>query len=93
MKSHRNAEHEGETMVEPINRLLTRTEAAQFLQQRGFPIAARTLATLVSRGGGPTYLRFGQRALYRVEDLAAWAEARLAPPRRSTAEADAERAA
>jgi hypothetical protein len=80
-------------MVEPFSRLLTRAEAARFLQERGYPVATRTLATLVSRGGGPAYRRFGQRALYRAEDLAAWAEARLAPPRRSSAEADAERAA
>jgi hypothetical protein len=79
-------------MAELLSRLLTRAEAAQFLQQRGYPVAARTLATLVSRGGGPAYRRFGQRALYRAEDLLAWAEARLAPPpRRSTSEADAQR--
>jgi hypothetical protein len=89
--SHRNAEHEGETMDEPFSRLLTRAEAASFLQNHGFPVAAKTLATLVSRGGGPTYRRFGQRALYRTEDLLAWAEARCSPPRRSSAEADAER--
>jgi hypothetical protein len=86
--SHRNAEHEGETMDEPFSRLLTRAEAAQFLQQRGFPIAAKTLATLVSRGGGPAYRRFGSRALYCAEDLLAWAEARCTPPRRSSAEGD-----
>ena len=80
-------------MDEPINRLLTRVEAAQFLQQHGFPVAAKTLATMVSRGGGPAYRRFGQRALYRAEDLADWAESRCSPPRRSSAEADAERAA
>ena len=78
-------------MAEQFNRLLTRVEAAQFLQRHGFPVAARTLATLVSRGGGPAYRRFGQRALYRTEDLIAWAEARLAPPRRSSAEAEGER--
>ena len=75
-------------MDEPINRLLTRVEAARFLQQRGFPVAARTLATLVSRGGGPAYRRFGQRALYRTEDLLAWAESRCSPPRRNSAEGE-----
>jgi len=70
-------------------KLLSRREAASFLQNHGFPIAAKTLATLVSRGGGPAYRRFGQRALYHPRDLLAWAEARLAPPRRSSAEADA----
>jgi carbamoylphosphate synthase large subunit len=75
-------------MVEPSSRLLNRAEAAQLLQQRGFPVAVKTLATMVSRGGGPAYRRFGQRALYRAEDLIAWAEARCSPPRRSSAEAD-----
>ena len=80
-------------MVEPFNRLLTRAEAAHFLRERGFPIAAKTLATLVSRGNGPPYRRFGGRAIYDPKDLLAWAEARCSPPRRSTAEADAVRAA
>jgi len=75
-------------MDEPINRFLTRAEAARFLQERGFPVAARTLATLVSRGGGPAYRRFGQRALYRTEDLLAWAESRCSPPRRNSAEGE-----
>jgi len=76
-------------MAESFNRLLTRLEAAQFLQQRGFPVAAKTLATLVSRGNGPTYRRFGGRALYCAEDLLAWADSRCSPPRRSSAEGDA----
>ena len=75
-------------MAEQFNRLLTRVEAAQYLQQHGFPVAARTLATLVSRGGGPAYRRFGQRALYRTEDLLAWAESRCSPPRRNSAEGE-----
>jgi hypothetical protein len=89
--SHRNAEHEGETMDEPFSRLLTRVEAAQYLKRHGFPVAAKTLATLVSRGGGPTYRRFGGRAIYDPKDLLAWAEARCSPPRRSSAEAEGER--
>ena len=80
-------------MVEPFSRLLTRAEAARFLQERGYPVAMRTLATLVSRGGGPLYRRFGQRALYRAEDLITWAEGHCSPPRCSSAGADAERAA
>jgi len=75
-------------MDEPINRLLTRAEAAQYLKRLGYPVAARTLATLVSRGGGPAYRRFGQRALYRTEDLLAWAESRCSPPRRNSAEGE-----
>ena len=79
-------------MDEPFSRLLNRVEAARFLQERGFPVAARTLATMVSRGNGPTYRRFGQRAIYDPKDLLAWAEARCSPPRRSTAEAETDRA-
>jgi len=75
-------------MDEPFSRLLTRLEAASFLRTHGFPVAAKTLATLVSRGGGPPFQKFGQRVLYRAEDLLAWAEARCSPPRRSSAEAE-----
>jgi len=75
-------------MDEPFSRLLNRVEAARFLQERGFPVAAKTLATLVSRGNGPTYRRFGGRALYCAEDLLAWAESRCSPPRRSSADAE-----
>ncbi len=58
---------------------LTRKEAAQVLRACGLPIAAATLAALVTRGGGPAFLKFGQRALYRRSDLVAWAHARLNP--------------
>jgi hypothetical protein len=68
--------------------MLTRREAAGFLRERGFPVSQATLATLVSRGGGPRYFRFGPRALYKVNDLLDWAAAKLSAPRRSTAEAD-----
>jgi hypothetical protein len=35
------------------DRLLTREAAAAFLTECGFPISAATLATMISRGGGP----------------------------------------
>ncbi len=35
-------------------------------------------------GGGPAYQRFGLRAVYRREDLDAWAESKLSAPRKST---------
>lgn len=67
----------------------TRREAAEFLQAHGFPVAAGTLATKATRGGGPPFIKFGNAVLYEEEALLAWAEARLTPPRRSTSEADA----
>jgi hypothetical protein len=66
--------------------LLGRKETAAALSEAGFPVAAETLTTMASRGGGPPYRRFGPRALYRWGDAVAWARARLSAPRRSAAE-------
>ncbi len=73
--------------------LLTRDAAAAALTAAGFPVAAKTLSTKATRGGGPPFQRFGPRVLYRWGTALAWAEGRLSPPRRSTSEADAQRAA
>lgn len=69
--------------------LLTRQQSAAALTERGYPISRFTLATLASRGGGPVFRKFSSRALYRLSDLLAWAEARCSKPMRSTSEADA----
>jgi hypothetical protein len=71
------------------NILLTRRYAAAALRAAGYPVAPETLATRASRGGGPSFRRFGARPPYRWDDLIEWAQARLGPPVRSTAEADA----
>jgi hypothetical protein len=73
------------TMIAP-NALLTRPRAAQFLTERGYQTAPATLATKASRGGGPEYVRYGRRPLYRPEKLLEWAEKRLSkPPARAQA--------
>jgi hypothetical protein len=62
--------------------LLTRTQAAQFLKSRGLPITKRYFEKLSvpSGGRGPRVDRwFGNRALYRPEDVLAWAEGRCKP--------------
>lgn len=69
--------------------LLMRDQAAAALTERGYKTSKATLATLASRGGGPAFVKFGPRPLYRLRDLLAWAESRLSAPRRSTSEADA----
>jgi hypothetical protein len=68
--------------------LLTRSETADALTEKGFPVKKATLATKATRGGGPPYRRFGSRALYRWGDALLWANGRLSAPRRSTSEAD-----
>jgi len=64
---------------------LTRQETADALKAAGFPMTAATLTTKASRGGGPTYARWGKRTLYRWGDTLAWAENRLIAPRRPRA--------
>ena len=71
--------------------LLRRKETAEALTGAGFPIAAKTLATMATRGGGPPYRTFGRAVLYRWGDALAWAEGRLSPMRCSISEADAQR--
>jgi hypothetical protein len=70
------------------NTLLRRAATAAALTQAGYPTAPTSLATKVTRGGGPPYRLFGRVPLYRWGDVLSWAEGRLSPPLRSTAEAD-----
>jgi hypothetical protein len=67
-------------------RLLTRRAAANFLTERGYPIAPQTLAKYAVVGGGPPFRKFGNRPLYAEADLIAWAEGRLSPRRTSTSD-------
>jgi len=76
-------------MVLDPDTLLSRKAAAAALAERGFPVAAGTLATKAVRGGGPPFRRFGPRVLYRWGDLLNWAQSRLSGPMCSTSEADA----
>jgi hypothetical protein len=80
------------TIPDDLNALLLRVPTAEALTQAGFPIRAKTLATMATRGGGPPYRLFGPRALYRWGDALEWAEARMTAPRCNTAEADAAKA-
>jgi hypothetical protein len=73
-------------MINAIERALSRKEAAQFLTDRGFRTAPATLAKLACLGGGPTFISFGRKPLYREADLIAWAEGRTTGPRRSTSD-------
>lgn len=70
------------------DQLLPRRETAQALTEAGFPTSAATLATMVSRGGGPPYRLFGRKPLYRWADALQWAQAKLGPVVRSSSELD-----
>jgi hypothetical protein len=61
------------------NRRYTRKQLAQVLTDLGFPTTRATLQTLVSRGGGPPFERYGRWSLYLGKTALAWAESRCRP--------------
>ena len=60
--------------------LLTREATAAALTAAGYPIAAKTLASKATRGGGPPYGVFAGRALYRWGSALDWARSHLTRP-------------
>ena len=70
-----------------IDGWVSRRAGSEFLRSHGFPVAVATLASLVTRGGGPPYHKFGKRVLYNRAALLKWAEARLSKPRLNSSEA------
>lgn len=81
------------SLPDNVDTLLTRERTAEALTAAGYPVATKTLATKATRGGGPPYCLFSGRTLYRWGDALDWARSMTTPPRRSTSEADAARAA
>ena len=67
----------------------TRSEAAEYLTDRGLPVSKATLQKMATTGGGPVYQIFGNRALYTEANLDAWADQKLSAPRRSTSDVEA----
>jgi hypothetical protein len=70
------------------SRYLDRAGAAQHLTEKGLRVSRTTLQKWATVGGGPEYRRFGNRAVYRTEDLDAWAERKLSAPRRTFKRSD-----
>ncbi len=70
-----------------MNTYLDRNEASAYLTGRGLRVSKNTLGKWATTGGGPTYQRFGLRAVYTKTDLDTWAEAKLSTPRCSTSDA------
>lgn len=65
-------------------KFLDRAEAAEYVKNRGLQISKNTLQKYVTVGGGPTYRRFGKRAVYLASDLDAWVLGKLSSPRCSS---------
>jgi hypothetical protein len=68
---------------------LSRAEAADYVQSHGLPLARGTLQKYATTGGGPRYHKFGQRCVYRREDLDAWMETKLGRPVTSSSNTEA----
>jgi hypothetical protein len=68
--------------------LLTRLACAKALTAYGLPTSAATLATMATRGGGPPFQKYGQRAIYHWGISLRWALDRLSPLVNSTSEAE-----
>src|SRR5688572_6399466 len=66
--------------------LLRRVACAEALTKAGYPVSAKTLASMATRGGGPPYRTFGRVVLYKWSETLGWAESRLSPPRASSSE-------
>lgn len=70
-------------MSEIEERLLTRAEAARFLNDKGYPITPGQLTQLVHRGVGPapdTLWGGARRPLYKPSVMLRWAKSRCAAP-------------
>ena len=67
---------------------LSRAEAAEYVQSHGLPLARGTLQKYATTGEGPRYHKFGQRCVYRREDLDAWMATKLGRPVTSSSNAE-----
>lgn len=87
MKTTVVSELEGGRPCEPLFR---REQAAAYIRENwGIPCAARTLAKLMTVGGGPLVRKAGRFPLYEKRDLDAWASSRLTRKVHSSSELQA----
>jgi hypothetical protein len=49
-------------------------DASRLMEDMGFRVAPATLAVKRVRGGGPEYVKFGRRVLYKPSALREWIE-------------------
>lgn len=68
-------------------RLLLRKSASLYIREKfGIEVARQTLARKAVEGGGPPFMRFGNRVYYDPDDLDRWVIESLSKRRRSTSE-------
>ena len=77
----------------PLIRLRRSVASVYLKNQWGLDYAQRTLAKLACLGGGPKMQYAGRFPLYAIEDLDAWAAAKISPPVSSTSERNVQRRA
>lgn len=65
---------------------LDRREQSEYLARKGLRRSPKTLAKLACIGGGPKFVKFGQRALSTPEWLDEWAQSLISAPANSTSE-------
>jgi hypothetical protein len=69
-----------------MSKYLTRPESAKYLTERGLPITKHTLQKFATKGGGPEYQLWGNKAVSTPHQLDVWADSKLSTPKRSTSE-------
>ncbi|WP_284447581.1 helix-turn-helix transcriptional regulator [Fluviibacter phosphoraccumulans] len=63
------------------DKYLDRAEAADYIgKAHGLKVSKNTLQKYVTVGGGPTYRRFGKRAVYLASELDTWVQKKLSAP-------------
>lgn len=67
-----------------MQELLTRAQAARFLQSYGMRTTTASLAVMSTRGGGPVFFKIGRYVYYRKTDLLDWVRLRCSGPLDST---------
>ena len=70
-----------------MKKYLNRSEIAKWLTELGYETSPKTLAKYAVVGGGPRYVKFGNRPLYTREWGLEWAESKTSAPMTSTSEA------
>lgn len=68
------------------SRMRRREASAYLLEMHGISLMPATLAKLAVVGGGPRFRTDGRFPLYELQELDAFAEARLGPLRSSTSD-------
>jgi hypothetical protein len=60
-----------EALFDP-DTLFTRPQLSEMAKRANIPVAESSLASMASRGTGPTFTKYGSRALYRWGDFVEW---------------------